>query len=61
MAAILLDVTVVDNQLQQVSDSGVSLAPIVGQLVSLELTESMAMEQLAPYRPTRSFERIQRY
>lgn len=41
--------------------SGVSLAPIVGQLVTHELTEDAAIDQLGPYRPTRSFERIQRY
>ena len=41
--------------------SGVSLAPIVGQLVATELMEGLAIEQLGPYRPTRSFAHIKRY
>ena len=41
--------------------SGVSLAPIVGQLVSHELIEDVVIERLERYRPTRSFEHIERY
>jgi glycine/D-amino acid oxidase-like deaminating enzyme len=41
--------------------SGVSLAPIVGQLVSLELIEDVVIERLERYRPTRSFEHVERY
>ena len=41
--------------------SGVSLAPIVGQLVAHELTEDETIDRLAPYRPTRSFETVKRY
>lgn len=41
--------------------SGVTLAPIVGQLVARELIEDEAMERLERYRPTRTFERIERY
>lgn len=41
--------------------SGVSLAPIVGQLVTQELTQTAEMEELEPYRPTRTFERVKRY
>lgn len=41
--------------------SGVSLAPIVGQLTAHELTRNTSIERLAPYRPTRRFERIRRY
>ena len=41
--------------------SGVSLAPIVGQLVARELIEDVAIERLERYRPTRTFARIERY
>ena len=41
--------------------SGVSLAPIVGQLVARELIEGAVIEGLEPYRPTRTFERVERY
>ncbi|MBO6563585.1 MAG: FAD-binding oxidoreductase [Pseudomonadales bacterium] len=41
--------------------SGVSLAPIVGQLVAQELSGGVAIDQLAPYRPTRTFQRVERY
>ncbi|MEM7001770.1 MAG: FAD-binding oxidoreductase [Pseudomonadota bacterium] len=41
--------------------SGVSLAPIVGQLVARELVDDLSLEQLALYRPTRAFERVRRY
>ena len=38
-----------------------NLAPIVGQLVTRELIGDGALEQLAAYRPTRTFERVKRY
>ncbi|MFK7915400.1 MAG: NAD(P)/FAD-dependent oxidoreductase, partial [Pseudomonadales bacterium] len=41
--------------------SGVSLAPVVGQLAAYELTAGAALEQLSPYRPTRDFETVRRY
>lgn len=41
--------------------SGVSLAPVVGQLVARELIEDAAIERLERYRPTRTFEQIERY
>ena len=41
--------------------SGVSLAPIVGELVSREILGGLAAPELAPYRPDRSFEAIRRY
>ena len=41
--------------------SGVTLAPIVGQLVAHELSEAGNIEQLKPYRPTRSFSDVKRY
>ena len=41
--------------------SRVSLAPIVGQLVSHERIEDVVIERLERYRPTRSFEHIERY
>ena len=41
--------------------SGVSLAPIVGQLASFELTEGVAIERLDQYRPGRVFEDVKRY
>lgn len=41
--------------------SGVTLAPIVGQLVAQELTKNTPVEGLENYRPTRKFEAIKRY
>jgi glycine/D-amino acid oxidase-like deaminating enzyme len=41
--------------------SGVSLAPIVGQLLASEITNDMAIPRLDEYRPDREFERITRY
>ena len=41
--------------------SGVSLAPIVGELVSQELITGVPSSVLEPYRPNRNFQRIQRY
>lgn len=41
--------------------SGVSLAPIVGELVSQELITGVSSSVLEPYRPNRDFQRIQRY
>ena len=41
--------------------SGVSLAPIVGQLVAHELGEDVTVDRLEAYRPTRSFETVRRY
>lgn len=41
--------------------SGVSLAPVVGQLVAHELTTEVAIEKLERYRPTRTYETIERY
>lgn len=44
-----------------VMHSGVSLAPIVGRLVSRELLDGESQERLAPFRPGRSFEEVRRY
>ena len=44
-----------------VMHSGVSLAPVVGQLVAHEITQDRKLPNLAPYRPDRTFERIKRY
>ncbi len=41
--------------------SGVSLAPIVGQLAAYELTQGELSERLGEYRPGRRFETIKRY
>jgi glycine/D-amino acid oxidase-like deaminating enzyme len=41
--------------------SGVSLAPIVGQLASHELMTSTTVERLEEFRPGRAFERVKRY
>ena len=40
--------------------SGVTLAPIVGQMVTQEIMGS-ELERLAAYRPTRTFESVKRY
>ncbi|MBT4523008.1 MAG: FAD-binding oxidoreductase, partial [Halieaceae bacterium] len=41
--------------------SGVSLAPIVGQLASHELMTNTTVERLQEFRPDRAFERVKRY
>ena len=41
--------------------SGVSLAPIVGQLVAHEIIQQTSVARLDEYRPTRSFETVKRY
>lgn len=41
--------------------SGVSLAPIVGQLVSQEVMRDAAIARLDEYRPDRAFESVSRY
>lgn len=41
--------------------SGVSLAPIVGELVSRELLSGAVAPDLEPYRPGRAFEAVRRY
>jgi glycine/D-amino acid oxidase-like deaminating enzyme len=41
--------------------SGVSLAPVVGQLATQEIISGNPVTQLAPYRPNRKFEYIKRY
>jgi len=44
-----------------VMHSGVTLAPIVGQLAAHELTEDVAIDRLQEFRPGRDFELIKRY
>ena len=44
-----------------VMHSGVTLAPIVGQLTAQELLGDTLADKLEPYRPSRSFEMIKRY
>ena len=39
-----------------VSHSGITLAPLLGPLVAAEIAESVSLDILAPYRPTRFFE-----
>lgn len=41
--------------------SGVTLAPIVGQLVARELIDEVSIDGLDSYRPSRTFENITRY
>jgi glycine/D-amino acid oxidase-like deaminating enzyme len=41
--------------------SGISLAPVVGQLASQEILSGDSVAQLAPYRPNRKFDYIKRY
>jgi glycine/D-amino acid oxidase-like deaminating enzyme len=44
-----------------VMHSGVTLAPVVGQLVAHELTEDVVVERLQEFRPGRDFELVKRY
>lgn len=41
--------------------SGVTLAPLVGQLVAQEISGAISLDRLAPFRPARQFEVISRY
>ncbi len=41
--------------------SGVSLAPIVAQLLASEIVNETALPRLEEYRPNRTFERVRRY
>ena len=41
--------------------SGVTLAPIVGQLAAHELTEDVIVDRLEDFRPGRDFELVKRY
>jgi hypothetical protein len=41
--------------------SGVSLAPIVGQLVAHQLIPQIRAVRLDDFRPTRSFKTVKRY
>ena len=41
--------------------SGVTLAPIVGQLAAHELTTGVEIERLQEFRPGRDFQRVKRY
>ncbi len=41
--------------------SGVSLAPVVGDIVAREILDETAVPDLAPYRPDRQFDRVLRY
>ena len=44
-----------------VMHSGVSLAPIVGELAAHEITRGKTLPGLKPYRPGRTFEYVKRY
>lgn len=44
-----------------VMHSGVSLAPVVGQLISQEIASGERLPELADWRPDREFQRIKRY
>ena len=49
------------NAYLAIMHSGVSLAPIVGELAAKEIASGMSSESLSEYRPTRPFEKIRRY
>ncbi|MEP3655473.1 MAG: FAD-dependent oxidoreductase [Litorimonas sp.] len=49
------------NAYLAIMHSGVSLAPIVGELAAKEIALGISSESLNEYRPTRPFEKIQRY
>lgn len=44
-----------------ITHSGVTLAPILGELLSKEIISGASEPSFAPYRATRSFEQIKRY
>lgn len=49
------------NAYLAIMHSGVSLAPIVGELAAKEIASGIRAESLDEYRPTRPFEKIRRY
>lgn len=49
------------NSYIAIMHSGVSLAPIVGEMVSDELLNGSERSELTPYRASRDFQRIRRY
>lgn len=49
------------NSYIAIMHSGVSLAPLVGELVSQELINGIIFAELEPYRASRDFQRIKRY
>lgn len=44
-----------------ITHSGVTLAPIIGELLAKEIISDAPTSALAPYRASRSFERVKRY
>ena len=44
-----------------ITHSGVSLAPVIGELVAREILTGQLADSLAAYRPDRDFERVVRY
>ena len=49
------------NSYIAIMHSGVSLGPVVGEMVSDELINGTSRTELAPYRASRDFQRIKRY
>ncbi|MGJ8522898.1 Glycine oxidase [Carnimonas sp. R-84981] len=49
----------IDNAYVAVTHSGITLAPVIGQLLAIEVLDGIATEQLAPFRPTR-FDGVER-
>ncbi len=44
-----------------ITHSGVTLAPIIGEVVAQEILEEVKLQKLEPYRPTRTFQKVKRY
>ena len=44
-----------------ITHSGVSLAPVIGQLAAHEIVTGEALPELAPFRPDRDFQTVRRY
>lgn len=49
------------NAYLAIMHSGVSLAPIIGQVVAREVASSQSAPELAAYRPDRKFDEVRRY
>ena len=49
------------NSYIAIMHSGVSLGPVVGEMVSDELINGTSRTELSPYRASRDFQRIKRY
>ena len=44
-----------------ITHSGITLAPLIGQLAAMEIANNVQLDQLSEYRPNREFVQVKRY